>query len=149
VLATSFNNLGLSGLAIEHNHAVRILLPKLSLIWQIALKRTENQEKKGDSDISTTYCFQDDNYERPNVAGHRSYASDGLKENIGCRNDQDCSSPGRQHRSPSLTSSNMNFDNPVIKCNTTCRQKFNLQKIVVANGLNGFVIAGIIASKIG
>ena len=34
---------------------------------------------------STTYCFQDNNYERPDVAGHRSYASGGLKENVGCR----------------------------------------------------------------
>jgi hypothetical protein len=53
VLATTFDDPSLSGLSIEHNNTVRVLLPKLSLIGQIA-------------------CFQDDNYERPDVAGHRS-----------------------------------------------------------------------------
>jgi len=31
-------------------------------------------------DISTTYCFQDDDYERPDVASRRGHSSRGLIE---------------------------------------------------------------------
>ena len=56
-----------------------------------------------------------------------------------------CSSPGRHHRSPSLTSSNTNLVKSLIRCNTPCHQKITYRKIVlvfsvVANGLDGFVI---------
>jgi hypothetical protein len=74
VLATAFNDPGASGLIIEHNHTVRILLPELSFIGQIALERTgQSRKAKETLDISTTYCFQDDNYERPDIADHRSH----------------------------------------------------------------------------
>jgi hypothetical protein len=41
VLAATPYDFGLAGLAIEHNHTVWILFPKLPLVRQISLKRTK------------------------------------------------------------------------------------------------------------